>query len=408
MGLLGKISGGALEAKMSATQEAIFRDIYGGSRVAKTGDTISWASALEVTTVLRCAVVYADTLGSIPFKLYGKDQAPAEGHPLADLVQSVPNGWQDSLEWRSTKAMHLALAGNAYDLISRRATDGTILELIPAEPGVVRVERGRDMLPRYFIRDADGKEQKFGPDEVWHWRGPSWNSWQGMDRVRLAREAIALAIATEAAHSRLHKNGIQVSGTYSIEGTLDDAGHKRLAAWIDKHRREENGGPLLLDRAAKWLQTAMSGVDAEHLSTRRYQVEEIARGLGVLPVMAGYTEGTTSYASVEQMLLAHAIHTARPLWRSFEKSAERWLLTKEDRAAGLYFKFSDGELLRGDAAARADYYSKALGAGGSPPWLTQNEVRAFDELPPRDEAWADELPRGTNPAGTAPNESPKV
>lgn len=394
-----------IEQKMTPAQEQIWRDIYGSSET-KTGDRVTWASSLEVTAVLRCAVVYHDTAGSIPVKLYrkvaGGSIAVADDHPLSDIVQSAPNSFQDSLQWRGGKGMHVALTGNSYDVIVR--SGGAIRELIPLDPSIVRVERSSDLSIRYWVRSGSGSEVEYPASEIWHWRGPSWNTWSGMDRVRLAREAIALAMATESSHSLLHRNGLQTNGIYSLDGTLTETQYRQLTKWLDEH---EKGKPLILDHNGKWLTQSMTGVDAEHLPSRKFQVEEICRGLGVLPVMAGYTEGTTAYASVEQMILAHATHTARPMWRSFEKSADRWLLTEEERRAGYYFKFSDGELMRGDHQSRAEYYSKALGSGGSPPWLTQNEVRAFDELSPRKETWADELPRGTNPAGTKPGDKPK-
>jgi HK97 family phage portal protein len=394
------------ELKMTPMQESIWRDIYGGAET-KTGASITWATSLEVTAVLRCAVVYYNTLGSIPFKLYrrvnGRGIEKATDHPLYDIVRTEPNSFQDSLQWRGNKAIHLAMTGNAYDLVSRNG--GEIIEFIPLEPGIVRAERSPNLRIRYWVRNENGSETEYPPSDIWHWRGPAWNTWTGMDRVRLIREAIALASATESSHSHLHRNGLQTTGVFSVEGALSVEQYKQLVKWIEDH---EKGKPLILDREGKWLSQSMTGVDAEHLPSRKFQVEEICRGLGVLPVMAGYTEGTTSYASVEQMLLAHAIHTARPLWRSFEESADRWLLTRAERIAGYYFKFSDGELLRGDAAARAAYYSAALGAGGSPPWLTQNEVREFEELAPSLEPYADKLARGTNPEGERPGDAADV
>jgi phage portal protein BeeE len=62
--------------------------------------------------------------------------------------------------------------------------------------------------------------------------------------------------------------------------------------------------------------------------------------------------------------------------------------------AGFYVKFIDTELLRGAAADRAAYYATALGSGGSPAWMTPNEVRALEEMDAID--GGDELPAPTN------------
>jgi phage portal protein BeeE len=38
--------------------------------------------------------------------------------------------------------------------------------------------------------------------------------------------------------------------------------------------------------------------------------------------------------------------------------------------------------MRASAKDRAEYYAKALGSGGSPGWMTPDEVRALEEMNP--------------------------
>jgi HK97 family phage portal protein len=124
----------------------------------------------------------------------------------------------------------------------------------------------------------------------------------------------------------------------------------------------------------------MTGVDAQHLETRDHQIPEICRFFGVMPIMVGHSDKTATYASAEQMFLAHAIHTARPLHRRFEKSIMRNLMSSAERKQGYYAKFTDTEMLRGAAKDRAEYYAKGINAG----WLTRNEAREWEELDPID------------------------
>src|SRR3546814_16398374 len=111
----------------------------------------------------------------------------------------------------------------------------------------------------------------------------------------------------------------------------------------------------------------MKGVDNEHLATRRFQVEEICRGLGILPIMVGHYDKAATFASAEQMFLHHVVHGIRPWHRRFEYSMDHQLLTKDQRASGFYTRFTDPELLRADQKARAAYNTIALGAGGMLP-----------------------------------------
>jgi len=52
-------------------------------------------------------------------------------------------------------------------------------------------------------------------------------------------------------------------------------------------------------------------------------------------------------------------------------------------------------LLRGSHKDRSEYYAKALGSGGSPAWMTQDEIRELEELNPMGGA-ASLLPVTTN------------
>jgi HK97 family phage portal protein len=108
-----------------------------------------------------------------------------------------------------------------------------------------------------------------------------------MDALDLAREAVGLSIAAEASQGRLHKNGVRSAGVYSVEGTLNAQQHKDLRKFLaDNYAGENSGLPMVVDRGAKWLSMAMSGVDAQHLETRRFQVEEVCRAMGVAPTTA--------------------------------------------------------------------------------------------------------------------------
>jgi HK97 family phage portal protein len=238
---------------------------------------------------------------------------------------------------------------------------------------------------------------EFARDVIWHVRGPSWAGFVGMDVLQMAREALGLSIATEDSHSRLHAKGVRPSGTYTVDGNLSPEQHKQLTAWImkDLAGAENAGAPLILDRAAKWVSTAMTGLDAQHLETRKHQIEEICRFMGVHPQKVFHTDKTSTYASAEEFSNAHREDTLGPWYARIEQSADLNLLTKQQRTQGLYFKFVANALMRASAQARAEYYAKALGSGGHPGWMTPDQVRALEEMNPMG-GNAAKLPPGAN------------
>jgi HK97 family phage portal protein len=162
----------------------------------------------------------------------------------------------------------------------------------------------------------------------------------------------------------------------------------------------------VLDRGAKWLSTVMTGLDAQHLETRQLQIEEVCRFFGVLPIMIGYTgDKATTYASAEAMFTAHKVNTLAPWCRRIEESADVNLLTEADRKAGHYFKFVLNALMHASAKDQAEYFAKALGSGGAPAWMTQDQVREMLDMDPMGGAAAKLPPLTVKPAA-APAPAP--
>lgn len=359
---------------------------------SRAGYIVSPMTSLEVSTVMACVRAISEGTAQVPIYAHARDLRGVRGakvqHPVIDVLTRRPNEWQTGYEFRETMLLHVILTGNAFAYISRRS-DGSVLELIPVEPGRVMVERKRDMSIVYRLMFEDGTAPMLQAPDVWHLRGPSWDTWRGLDAVKLARQSIGLATATEAAHAALHKGGANITGLLSMPDKIGPEQYAKLGAWLDKHSAggEREGKPLIVDGGAKYHPMQMTGVDAQHVETRRHQVLEICRHFRVIPMMVGASE-TPTYASAEQMFIAHVVHTLTPWAERVEQSATRALL-RPDEMVDLRHDFND--LMRGAAQDRAEYNAKALGSGGAPAWMTANEVRAQEGLDPIE--GGDELPR---------------
>lgn len=347
----------------------------------KSGQSVTWEKALQVSTVLSCVKVIAEGIAQVPLKLFrespdGRTRLPARDHPVYEVLHLRANAWQTSFEWREMSAIHASLCGNAFSYLNRFR--GDVSEIVPFTPQNVLVVKDSGVIKRYDVT-IDGEVRKFAPADILHIRGVSWDSYSGLDTVRLAREAIGLALATEETHAQFHQNGAKPSGLLSVEGQLTKEQYDQLYAWLAKSIGSQNAGvPLVMDRSAKWVAQAMSGVDAQHVETRLHQVREICSFFRVMPLMVGYTDKASTYASAEQMFLAHVVHTLAPWYERIEQRLNVQVLTEEDRRDGLYAKFIEEGLLRGAMKDTADYLVKLTTNG----ILTRNEARAkLDENP---------------------------
>lgn len=366
--------------KKASNSHELFKEIYGGLPSA-SGKSVNIESALMVSTVLCCVKVIAEGIAQVPLKLMqesGENRLPAKRHPLYDVLSTKANPWQTSFEFRETIAFHAALTGNAY--VFKNVLAGRIRELIPFQPNKVERKEKDNGDVVFLVQGKNGSVQEFPEMTIWHIRGPSWDGKIGLDTLEKARDAVGLTMAIDETTAKLQRNGVKNSGVYSVEGTLSPEQYKNLQKWIaENYEGSKNAGTtMILDRSAKWLNTQMSSVDAQLIETRRYQIEEVCRFFRVMPIMVGYSDKAATYASAEQMFLAHVVHTLTPWYSRLEQSIDANLLTSAERAAGYYSDFVEEGLLRGDMKTTAEVLTQYATNG----IMTRNEARAKLDMNP--------------------------
>jgi HK97 family phage portal protein len=358
---------------------SLLRDIYGGS-ASSSGVTVNYQTALQCSVALACARVIAEGMSQVPCRLMRSDGTTHEAafdDPRFALLDSAPSEFQTAPEFFDQIGMHLVLAGNAY--VWKNRVRGRVAELLPFEPRHVTVERNGWTLT-YKITPEDGASYTLSADEVWHVRGPSWNGYAGLDGVHLAREAIGLSLAAEKHGSSTFRNGARPSGILTTDQTLTADQRTQLReSWQSSQGGSENAGRVaVMSNGMKFTAMSGSNVEAQFLEARAFQVEEVCRAFRVMPIMVGHSDKAATYASAEQMFLAHVVHTMGPWYRRVEKSASAALLTPQEREAGLGYKFFPNALMRGASQARADFYTKLFAVGA----LSPNEIRGFEDLNP--------------------------
>lgn len=355
---------------------------------SKAGPGITRETAFRAPAAFACMRAISQGCAQVPFKLlqdYQQDglrrKREANDHDIFDLIDAQPNAWQTSFEFMETLALHASL-GNAY--VFKNMYRGKVAEMFLLNPALVRAEQKEDWSIAYKVRGKSGAEMTIDRSLIWHIRGPSWDGFLGVDILNIAKEALGLSVALEESHAALHANGVRPSGVYSLDATLSDPQHAKMVGWLKREAGTANTGtPMVLDRGAKWIQQTMSGIDAQHKETRDHQIEEVCRFFGILPLVIGYTGAkANTYASAEAMFDAHKVLALSPWWNRIQKSANVNLLTQAERKKGYYFKFIANGLLRASSKDRSEYFAKALGAGGSPAWMSQDEVRELEDMDP--------------------------
>ena len=362
---------------MASTMD-ILEALYINSQ-SKSGTSVTWQTALQYSTSLACARVIGEALAQNPFKLMqlkdGKRE-PARDNPLFEVLSLKPNDYMTSFELRENIGIVTAMTGNWFAFINR--TKDGIQELLPWEPGQVKIIRDKWMVG-YVLTTKDGEQVPVPPQNIWHVKGPTWNTYLGLDGVKLARESIGLGIATEEHGSLLFRNGAQSSGLLSTDQLIN----KEKAAQLKESWQEDNAHgnrfkTAVLWSGMKWQSMAATNDQSQFLQTRAFQVEEVCRAFRVLPIMVGHSDKAATYASSEQMFKAHSMYTLTPWTERTEQSADVNLLTKQQRKDGMYTKFFINGLLRGVAKDRVAYY-KGMSEIHA---MTPNEIRELEDMNP--------------------------
>lgn len=374
---------GRKAAQLTYDQVASLIDGMGGGTVA--GVAVNDKTALQVSTVLACVKTIADGCATPDLHVYREaddgTNKRALGIPEYRLLARRPNEWQTSFEWRRQMTVHAALTGAGLSIKSR-GLNGRVRELIPVMPGQWDVTRTSRYEVRYRCWDEFGQIGEFTPDDVFILNNLQWDWVKSMNAVQLARSAIGLAMATEKSQASMHANGLRPSGTYSVEGNLTHEQHTRLAAMLKSKSGADNAGiPLVLDRAAKWLSTGLTGVDAQHVETRRLQIEEVCRAYGVFPIMVGHSDRSATFASSEAFFAAHVKHTLSPWHKAWTQRIDETLL---DGSGPLFAKFDTRYLMAGDTKDRSQW-ARTMAEMGI---YTRNEIRdeeGKDPLPGLDQ-----------------------
>lgn len=357
-----------------------------------TGKTVTAESALRVPAVACAVALIAETVGSLPVKLFERDgRAAVTDHPAYSLMHDEANPWTSAEALRVQLTTDALLRGHGFALVVRNGA-GEPVELHRLEPHQVQIETDASGEPTYLVQLADGRH-RYPFTDVLHV-----SAFGGASPITLGREAIGLALAFEEHVAKLFANGARPGGILKSEKTLGDAAKANLAAsWTAAHGSGRSGGTAILDEGMSYEAVTMTLADSQFAENRLEQIREIARVFRVPPTMLfELTRGT--WSNTEEMARQFLQVTLKPWLASWAWAYARCLLTPEERR-DLYCEFITDDLTTTDTAARATAYGQYRSMGA----MTANEVRSGLNLPPHADGDTLENPYTTTGAPTAPN-----
>jgi HK97 family phage portal protein len=372
---------------------------FGASGVSVNAD-----SALSIATVYACVRILAESVASLPLKLYRKANGTRDevmDHPLNWLVKNEPNEYQTSFEFREQLQGHLGMRGNAYARLYRDPF-GEVIQIEPLHPADVQVLKNEDT-GRLIYRH---KGTTYGAYDILHIKGLTTNGLIGLSPVTVLRETFGLALSSQKHGLRTFENNATPGGVIETPGTMTPEQVSKLREEWDKHHKgvANSGRPAILYGGMKFAGVGFNSRDAQFLESRKFDVEEIARAYRIPLHLLQSTEKSTSWGSgIEQQNIGFIEYTLRPWLVRWEQALNRVLLTEDMKRGGYYFKFNLDALLRGDFKTRMEGWRTGIETG----MFSINEAREKEDWNPiGPEGDVHYRPLNTTPANQLGEEAP--
>jgi HK97 family phage portal protein len=347
-----------------------------------TGVPVSEEISLQLTTVFRATQILSFHTATAPLHLFkseptGKKQIT--NHAAYDFVRA-PGVDTSAFQMRQLAHMQVLLWGNSYWKITRDSNFRPVgvENLHPSGVQVQRVNGQRQY--RY-------RGQIIPWYEVLHFMGSSIDGIKGLSVIQRMGNSVGISLATEQYQARFFSNGAHVDSILTLpEGhhlgdtETDEEVNGVLNSFKDKYVGMKNAHtPMVLEPGMKFERLDMPIADMQLIEQKKYSTADFARMFGVpLHKLAELERSTNN--NIEHQSIEYVQDTIAPWCAIFEEEYRRKLLLESEQN-DYYFKHNLNFLLRGDSKARAEYFSMALGSK-SPAWMTQDQVRALEDMNP--------------------------
>lgn len=327
----------------------------------------------------------------LPLKLYGPERTRDKDSPLAQLlVRPYPGGTPFSL--KSAIVGDLGVYGNAILIKqgARRPTDVPVA-LYPVSPvgWALADDGGYD-----WSAPHSGQTKRYAPHQVIHFR-----YWRpgAVDLGLSPLEPLRMTLAIEDAAQRLgvasFQNGARPSGVLRTDQAINREDLATLKEGIARMFRgvDKTALPAILTNGLDWKTMSWDMQQAAVVDFRKLTREEVAAVYDIPPPVIGMLDKATFSNVTEQgrWLVQHTYN----VWTTLiEETLEAQLLYGLTEYPDASLEFDTSEILKGAPEQRFNAYAQAIQAG----WVTQNEVRSWENLPRMDDPDADRLHRPMN------------
>lgn len=333
-------------------------------------------------TIFSVVSRLSNIIASLPIKMY--KNYDLENNAASDVLMNGPNQNMTSFDFIRNMETARNETGNTYALIERDIR-GQVFRVTPLNPIYVEPVLEQESKELWYQVIGDNGTYYFHNLDVLHLKHiVSSQGLKGINPIKVLTNTIDFDKAIrEFSLSEMQSAPNSFIVTY---GTNIDKEKRKEVIEDFKRFYQDNGGILFQEPGVTIDQLERKYIAADTFTSERITKSRVANVFNVPVTFLNDNEGQ-SYGSNEQLMQQFVQLTLMPIIRQYEQEFNRKLLTPAERKAGFYFKLNAGALLRGDTAARTALYHAGIRDG----WLTQDDIRRNEDLPPKggpaDQLW---------------------
>jgi HK97 family phage portal protein len=335
------------------------------------------------SAVYACATIISQDIGKLPLQVFRTDPKTGvrvqQRNDYYERLMVEPNSYQTGVDFMQLFVMSYLLQGNAYAYAKRNGR-GEVCEMHVLDPR--KTQPYIDETGEIFYRVGTNLLAQLPggaviPErDIIHHRLPLMPGFPlvGVTPIYAAAASSGVGLSILNNSHSFFRNSSRPSGVLKAPGKVSKETSDRLATdWDNNYSNQRYGKTAVLPEGLAWEPLTITATDAQLIEQLRWSVEDVGRVFRVPPFMLGDVSKTT-YRNSEQ--LARAYLSGCLSWH-IEALEARF-----GRAFDFPFDYSMvfdlATLLRAEIDVRFKAYQEALAAA----WITPNEVRASEGLPP--------------------------
>lgn len=324
-------------------------------------------------TIFSVITRLANITSTLPIKLHQNYETIS--NKAYDTLVNNPNDNMHGFDFINKMEVARNEKGNAYAAIIRDIRMQAE-KLVPIDSDYVTpfINADDDSL-WYEVRGVDGTYYFHNMNmlHVKHITGTS--RWKGLNPLDILKNTLNYDKAVQ----EFSLSEMKKPESFTLEYGANVSKEKKQEV-TDNFREfyKNNGGILFKEPGVNIDPIKKKYFASDTLKSEQITRTRVANVFNVPAAFLNESEGQ-SYSSNEQVMIQFVQMGLTPTIRQYENEFNRKLLTEHERVKlGYYFKFNLGGLLRGDTAARTQFYQAGIRSG----WFKQDEVRRFEDLPP--------------------------